>query len=280
MHNVLLPVVCERCDHGCSCYYDSLRDMNIVNCSANNFKQLPPSVPNNTNWLDLSRNKLDNIEDIHLLPYFRHIQHIDLSFNNITKFSDNLVTFLRHNSSVLSLNLEGNKITELPQTVSQLNNRTKLRLGGNPYICNCDTLWMKEWLYKLSLKGNAIPDFKNVTCGSGPQSGVAVYELDKDKLGCVLEWYWIVIMACSSVVIFVTAALVLHRNWEKLKFLLFVHFDILTTDDGVENLDDMHFDGFVSYRYLYLLLSQHCPLSIAKLMVVFQIITFVFPLYF
>ena len=239
--------------------------MNIVNCSANNFKQLPPSVPNNTNWLDLSRNKLDNIEDIHLLPYLRNVQHIDLSFNNISKFSDNLITFLRHNSSVLSLNLAGNKITELPQTVLKLNNRTKLRLGGNPYICNCDTLWMKEWLYKLSLEGNMVPDFKNITCGSGPQFGVAVCELEKDMLGCALEWYWIVIMACCSVVIFVTAAFVLHRNWEKLKFLLFMHFDILATDDGVENLDEMCYDGFVCYRYLYLLLSQHIPLSITKL---------------
>ena len=77
-----------------------------------------------------------------------------------------------------------------------------------------------------------IPDFKNVTCGSsGSQVGVAIYELDKDALGCTLKWYWIVIMACTFVAIFVTGALVLHRNWEKLKFLLFVHFDILATDD-------------------------------------------------
>ena len=183
-----------------------------------------------------------------ILPYLQNVQRIDLNFNNISEFSDNLANHLRNNSRTSFLSLVGNQIKNLPEAVKQLSNITELRIGGNPYDCHCGMMWMQDWLYKLSQKESFILDIKNVTCGPGPFSAHAIYELDEDVLGCAIEWYWTVTLACVAVSVFVTAALVLHRNWEKLKFLLFVHFDILTTDDGVENLDDMLYDGFVSYR--------------------------------
>ena len=242
----LFSVIPEKCDNRCSCYYDSERNLNIYNCSARNLTQFPNIIPHNTNLLDLSKNKLNNVQDA--FPYFRNIQHIDFSFNNISEFSDNLVNRLRNNSSIFLLDLAGNKITNLPESIKQLDNVTRLRLAFNPYNCHCDMLWMKNWLYKLSQKESFVQDLKYITCRPGPFSGRAIYELDTDVLGCAMEWYWIVILACVSVSIFMTIALVVHRNWEKLKFLLFVHFNILTTDDGVENLDEMLYDGFVSYR--------------------------------
>ncbi len=240
-----LVVVPVECHHGCACHYSALRDENIFNCSSRNLTQLP-EIPQNTDWLDLSNNRIHSVKEIH--PSYSSVQHLDLSSNNISEFSENLLRCLTNQSSISYLNIAKNKITKLPESITEVSTLKELRLSSNPYQCACDMLWMQRWLYQTSHEHNIIPDSKNITCGPGPLFGTALYELHSDALGCMVQWYIIVVLACVSVAVFVTSALVLHRNWERLKFLLFVHFDILTTDDGVENLDDMFYDAFVSYR--------------------------------
>ena len=44
--------------------------------------------------------------------------------------------------------------------------------------------------------------------------------------------------------------ILVNRKWEKIKFYMFVHFNVLTKDDGPEDLDEMEFDGFITYRWM------------------------------
>ena len=221
----------QTCDYGCSCYYDSSIELNIFNCSSRNLTQLPPVFPESTNWLDLSRNRIHTL--CKMFSNFQNIQYVDLSYNVISNVEYSFIDAVK-NMNISYLNLETNEITKLPETIRDLTSLKELRLSGNPFGCDCDMLWMQRWLYKLSTSSdeNFISDYKDVKCGSELMFGIPVFKLEGDAMGCTLEWYWIVVLACVSVSIFVVAALVLHRNWEKLKFLLFVHFDILTTDDG------------------------------------------------
>ena len=52
----------------------------------------------------------------------------------------------------------------------------------------------------------------------------------------------------AAFVISILAIIILNRKWETIKFYLFVHFNVLTNDDGKGNLDIMKFDGFITYR--------------------------------
>ena len=52
----------------------------------------------------------------------------------------------------------------------------------------------------------------------------------------------------ASAVIFVVIIIILNRKWEAIKFFMFMHFNILPNDDGPENLDEMEFDAFITYR--------------------------------
>ena len=49
--------------------------------------------------------------------------------------------------------------------------------------------------------------------------------------------------------IIVVTIIILNRKWEAIRFFMFMHFDILPNDDGQENLDEMEFDAFVTYRF-------------------------------
>ena len=54
-----------------------------------------------------------------------------------------------------------------------------------------------------------------------------------------------------SVVPFVVLVLVIVLNKkcrEMAKYQLFMRFDILTNDDGEENIENMKYDAFITYR--------------------------------
>ncbi len=230
-----------RCQHDCTCHNDPVKDVNVFNCSAQGLSHLP-AIPEKTDWLDLSNNGIQTIDEV--FQTYNQTYHIDFSGNNIAEFNENL-----SHHCVQHLDLRNNSLQQLSHTLTEQIKVKELLLSGNPFQCHCDMLWMQRWLQNLLHERNFVPDSKNIICGPGPLSGKAIYELNSDILQCSLQWYWIVAVASCSVAVFVTVALLLHRNWERLRFLLFLHFDILATDDGVESLDEMHYDGFVCYRY-------------------------------
>ena len=80
--------------------------------------------------------------------------------------------------------------------------------------------------------------------------GTLIYQLDKQLMDCIFPIWAIVAIALSSLVA-VIIVIVMNRKWETIKFFMFMHFDILPNDDGPENLDEMEFDAFVTYRYIW-----------------------------
>ena len=66
-------------------------------------------------------------------------------------------------------------------------------------------------------------------------------------MGCIFP-PWAIITICTIAVIIIFAIIVINRKWEKIKFYAFVHFNVLTNDDGPEKLDEVDFDAYVTYR--------------------------------
>ena len=80
-------------------------------------------------------------------------------------------------------------------------------------------------------------------------TGAPIYQLDNKAMGCVFP-RWAIITISVTVVLSIIVIIVINRKWEAIKFLLFVRFNYLINDDGPENLDEMEFDAFVTYRYV------------------------------
>ena len=69
-------------------------------------------------------------------------------------------------------------------------------------------------------------------------------------MGCIFP-IWAIITISLVAVIILIVIIAIYRKWEAIKFFMFMHFDILPNDDGPENLDQMEFDAFVTYRYKF-----------------------------
>ena len=59
---------------------------------------------------------------------------------------------------------------------------------------------------------------------------------------------WGIIVIALTTVIIIIAIVIINRKWETIKFCMFIQYGILPNDDGPENLDEMDFDAFVTYR--------------------------------
>ncbi len=67
-------------------------------------------------------------------------------------------------------------------------------------------------------------------------------------MGCAGFPIWVGIVTGTVILSLITAAIVINRKWEAVKFLCFMKFNILLNDDEVENVDELEFDAFVAYR--------------------------------
>ena len=61
------------------------------------------------------------------------------------------------------VDIRGNKLKTLPRAITSMNGSTKLWISDNPYECNCDTLWMKDWL----IDNKNVQDKYSVVCSTG-----------------------------------------------------------------------------------------------------------------
>ena len=73
------------------------------------------------------------------------------------------------------LGLDGNRCIRV---IPRQNKTSKLWISDNPYECNCDMLWMKDWL----MDNENVMDKKNVTCSGSKVKGKAHIHRSKSSL--------------------------------------------------------------------------------------------------
>ena len=137
--------------------------MNIFNCQSKSLTRLPETVLQNTDWLLLSGNSLGSLKKAP--GYLKNITLLDLSTSEITEIDEAVMEVIV--KSVKHLDIRGNNLKNLPQIIKNVAAENKLWISGNPYECNCDTLWMKDWL----MDTRNIMDKDNVTCSKNKVKG-------------------------------------------------------------------------------------------------------------
>ncbi len=150
------------CLHGCLCYYSLYHGANTMDCSHNNMVQLPQELLPRTQQLIMTGNKLEVLDNIQ--KKLANIIHFDFENNNIRHISDSVLETLFLNTD--SLNLKGNALTQVSH-FWQTPSKTTIWLSNNPFECNCDMMWMRDWLLNVT----NVRDRKNITCGPGHWKG-------------------------------------------------------------------------------------------------------------
>ena len=150
------------CQNECLCYYSIIRKANVTDCNYKNLTHLPKSLSNNTDWLEAIGNNFKDITTVE--SYFTELGVLNLSSSNITSIISDVMTSMLKNTKGLSL--DNNNLKYLPKTITQAKNQTRLFISKNPYECNCDMLWMRDWLM-----GAFVLDSRHVTCATGKMKG-------------------------------------------------------------------------------------------------------------
>ena len=238
----------QPCEINCTCFFNQEERANVYECMNTSFSQLP-GLPKETNWFIMHNN---NIEDLcGEYPYSTRVTNINLASNKIHRICGDFLTTMDKRNSIREFDISNNRLTTLPQAIQNTKHVEKIRLGNNPYLCNCDTLWMVNWLKNSGQK--LVQDYEKAICSNGVVAGNPIYKLDKEKLGCLPKnlprWAIIVLSALSAVLVTVTVTiLVIFKRWNEVKFWLYLHFDILDKRDEGEDLKGIRSDALVSYR--------------------------------
>ncbi len=151
------------CLSGCLCYYSVDHQANTVNCSYNNMTTLPAKLLPRTELLIMTGNNLGNLDSVP--ENFPKINVLYLNKSSIKTISDGALKILLNKTE--NLYLSNNNLKEISSLLQAENVRTNLWLSENPYNCNCDMMWMRDWL----LNATIVKDKGNVTCGGGEWQG-------------------------------------------------------------------------------------------------------------
>ena len=154
------PTVCLN---DCLCYHQIYKQANITECIDKNLKHIPKNLDDNTNHFIATGNDFGDIDTVE--SYFEELEVLNLTSNNIRSLTNNVMKSMMKKTIVMVL--DDNNLKYLPKVITTNVNLTVFFISGNPYECNCDMLWMTDWLLGV---GNVF-DTPYVTCANEEMKG-------------------------------------------------------------------------------------------------------------
>ncbi|KAM9312166.1 platelet glycoprotein Ib alpha chain [Gastrophryne carolinensis] len=171
-----------------------LEDLNLAQNSLNTFPELSrlsrltnldlsnnqiATIPDsafkglgNLKILNLKKNKINSLPE-QVFDSLDNLNLLDLSYNQLQQLPEHLISNLGH---LEKFYLNGNKLKHVPEGFfDNPKNLLYVYLDDNPWVCNCDLIYFKDWvdensfnIYKLV---NEIPESdggESVICDGGP----------------------------------------------------------------------------------------------------------------
>ena len=238
------------CGDGCRCYYRQ-DEGNVYNCSSTNRTTIPPEkhLPMGTDWLDVSDNRLNYLCGKH--PYLKKISSFFLTNNNISEICDSTLNTLKRGRLEL-LELSRNKLNGLPRLIQNVTSLVQIWLLDNPLKCDCNMLWMKNWMENFNKSGyRVVQKYHYLTCENMDQ--YYIHALDPVQMGCFPKeltlWEKLLIGISATVITGIVIAIIaISRRWNEVKWLMYLHFDIPPNQDKKENWENKDFDAVFSYK--------------------------------
>ncbi len=245
-----------QCSESCTCHYNQALDENVFMCTGPNIRNMPTSIPNNTDRIILTRTNITHL--CISFPYFNQLSSLSIVSSRLTRICDDTLGDILNSQTLKQLDVSKNNIHHF-STVWMKKSRIldQIWLSGNPAECGCDMIWMADWLENATTRSGSrlVKDYRDLACSSQTKNGTPVYKLDKVNLGCYPtdKPLWIIVVASvisAFMLVVVTVVLTVHRYWRIVRWLVYKNFDKLIGDpDRCEDITTVHFEAFVSFRY-------------------------------
>ena len=180
LHNISFSASPLPCSNNCWCHYLFKEKANVLNCSRTHIASLTGlRIPNETMWLVAKSN---HIPHLNWSKNLSNIEHFDLQNSSIQQVTDEFFSKIQTTKKTKFLNLANNNLTSFPQTLNGTD-FSEVYLAGNPIDCNCNMLWLTNWLNATDVR-LMVKDYKRVLCAGGRWNGTRVYKLNAVRMGC------------------------------------------------------------------------------------------------
>ena len=233
-------MVCNHtidCPSGCFCQERPHNDTLFIDCRGQNLQEMPEKIP------DTKMSKVEmflddnNIRELKQTSYSHLIYNISLQNNKIETLDSAAVTILE----AKQVNLKNNRITTIPKEVQKFD---AIQLSGNPLTCDCDSLWIKQWMEVD--KNNADPTLKCTAKKTGEQT---ILSMTQRSLGCTNELLIYMCVALGVVLALVIAVLTFAKRCPyKTKVVLHKYLAVHLWDNPlVDNVSDKDVDLYLVF---------------------------------
>ena len=229
--------VAEQCPPGCSCMETIFLELLTVTCDGSD-TSLPDEVPAQFKTINIHI-KNTPLQVLEPRTYLNNVKVLDVSQNKIKSIHPLVVPYLNTSRTVL---LNDNLLSYLPNTFKSMDftNLTTLALDGNPFKCDCHSLWMKTWLHDHK---NHIPNQDKILC----PSGIPLTETKDTNFLCSEPFSFDVVLsiAFGASLLLIIIGLMVRLNWTYIQVLLIANFNIHCFRKKVRT--NMKYDIFLSH---------------------------------
>ncbi|XP_045214834.1 slit homolog 3 protein-like [Mercenaria mercenaria] len=217
--------VSQDCPDSCTCMKTIAIDLISVDCNDQyHADDLPTTCPD-ADKININI-KSDNVTRISYRGYLCNVTIFDVSQCAIADVDPTIADVLAgaRNSSIY---LHDNNLETIPKTFQNFNfsEGQVLTIDGNPFNCDCHTLWMKQWLL---LNKNHIYHQNKILCATGPGKGKPIVEVPDSNFVCQtsLTFVDILFITVGSLLVIIILVSITVCKINSIQVFMISHFNI------------------------------------------------------
>nr|KAG5691553.1 hypothetical protein BaRGS_012353 [Batillaria attramentaria] len=221
------PVV-DGCPTNCTCGLSRSTSVVTVECSNYDLSQLPAHMPADYALHVNIHGEQDTNSHVKLsdVEYLRRVVGLNVSGVGLSYVPDLICEAMPH---ARVLDLSRNRLSRVPEclkTRSEDSPPLELHLAHNPWSCDCDNVWMQEWLAGVLDTSDderakvRVKDAAEVRCSSDTQPGELVADWDTDEC---FPFNYLPLVVTLGVVLSLTVVLGPILYVYRLKALVTIH---------------------------------------------------------
>ena len=112
----------------------------------------------------------------------RHLSKLEINSNNTTSITPELIDLFNEDENLKYFDVSKNNLKTLPQDIQNVTSLRKLLIHGNQFQCECDNVWMKDWILRNT---DLIDNYKTIECEYATGKVKPIIQVDKVMLGCI-----------------------------------------------------------------------------------------------
>jgi hypothetical protein len=202
----------------------------------------------------------DNLGEI-----FPDLEYLDLSNNKIKTWNRPFANF--HKLKILYLN--GNKISTINDTsfptpwMTAYGTLKRLKLRDNPFVCNCDLTWFRQWIDRSKGYNISTDRMKWPLSGSTPIT-VLEYHPERDP-DCLLAF---IVTSCVPLFIILFSCFIVYTCRWRIRLKIYKWRRKRRKYKRLSNSDQCLYDYYVVYSYAILTGLKHFLFQTWKMFII------------